>query len=94
MNAWRGKMRRSHTTTVTIGGKEIELELEVNICPAEHDVGIMSSYVDDFEITAVDGKTDKAIITEMNEAIEKEFGDEKFFEKIENEGAAEYDDYD
>jgi hypothetical protein len=37
---------------------EIEVEFEVNVCAAERDVGIMSDYIDDWSISAVDGNTD------------------------------------
>ena len=90
-------MKQLHTTTtVTIDGIDHELELEVNVNPAEHDVGIINTWIDDWEITAVDGNTDKAVILAMHEAVEKEYGDEKFIEKLYDEDAAEvdYDDYD
>lgn len=82
----------THTTTVTIDGVEHELELDVSIAPAEQDVGIMSSYVDDWSITAVDGNTSQSAIDAMHLAIEAEYGDEAFVEKLHNEGAAD-DDY-
>ena len=41
----------------TGNGHELHLELDVTWQGAEPDVGIMGDYVDDFAITAVNGKT-------------------------------------
>jgi ethanolamine utilization microcompartment shell protein EutL len=82
-------MRVNHTTTVTIDGVEHELEVQCDIAPAEHDVGIMSAYIDDWTVTAVDGNTSQSAIDAMHLAIEAEYGDEAFVEKLHNEGAAD-----
>lgn len=37
---------------------EIEVEFEIHVCRAEPDVGIMTAYIDDWSISAVDGVTD------------------------------------
>jgi hypothetical protein len=84
----------THTTTVTIDGNAIEIELELSIAGAEHDVGIMSDYIDDWSVTAVDGNTSQSAIDAMHLAIEAEYGDEAFIDKLLNEGAADRDDGD
>ena len=81
--------------TIELFGAEIELELSVN--PAEHDVGIMGNWIDDWNVTAVDGSTSRSRCDEAISLIEEEFGDEKFIEYLYEQGAAEnpeFDDYD
>jgi hypothetical protein len=82
----------THTTTISIGGIDYEVEVECSIAGAEHDVGIMSAYVDDWHITSVDGETSKEAIDQMHKLIEAEYGDDKFVERLHDEGAAEADD--
>lgn len=84
----------THTTTVTIDGVEHELELSLDLCGAEPDVGIMSDYIDDWSVTAVDGDTSQSAIDAMHLFIEAEYGDEAFIDKLLNEGAADRDDGD
>lgn len=86
----------THTTTVTIDGQDVELELDLHVAGAEHDVGIMSDYIDEWSVTSVDGDTSKERIDAMHEAIEAEYGEEAFLNKLYDEGAAEpdYDGYD
>jgi hypothetical protein len=80
----------NHTTVIF--GDDVELELTVN--PAEHDVGIMGNWIEDWEIISVNGSTDKEVINEMVARIEEEFGDEKFIERLYDEGCAEDPEYD
>lgn len=84
-------MRTTHTTTVTIDGVDHELELSLDIAPAERDVGIMSDYIDDWSVTAVDGDTSQSAIDAMHLAIEAEYGDEAFVDKLYNEDACDVD---
>ena len=45
-------------TFMTPEDGNIEIEFRLDIAAAEPDVGIMSDWVDDWDITAVDGNTD------------------------------------
>lgn len=89
-------MRVTHTTKVTLNGRERELEVTIDVGAAEHDVGIMGDYIDDWSITAVDGLTGDKICAAATRMVEAEYGEEAFVEKLYNEGAVEdvgYDEY-
>jgi hypothetical protein len=87
--------KQTCTTFVNFGGDDIEVELELTIAAAEPDVGIMSDYIDDWSVTAVAGDTDALRCGKMQEAIEAEYGSDRWYDKLHDEGAAEidYDDY-
>lgn len=51
-------------------GREFTVSLNVWLQGAEPDVGIMSSYVDDWEITGFNGRYDKRTISRINKFID------------------------
>lgn len=89
-------MQVTHTTTVTLNGRERELEVKIDVGAAERDVGIMSDYIDDWQIVAVDGLTADKICAAATRMVEAEYGEEAFVDKLYNEGAVDdagYDEY-
>jgi hypothetical protein len=87
--------KQSHSTTVTIDGEDFELELDLELSLPEPDVGLFGVGIDDWTVTSVNGDTDDAVCSRMNDSILNEYGDETFVKKLYNEDAAElyYDDY-
>lgn len=89
-------MRVTHTTKVTLNGRERELEVTIDVGAAERDVGIMSDYIDDWSITAVDGSVNPKVCAAANRMVQAEYGEEAFVDKLYNEGAVDdvgYDEY-
>ncbi len=87
-------MKQTHTTTILDENEnEIELELELEIAPAEYDVGIMRPYIEDWQIVSVNGDISIAKINQTYNLIDREYGEEKFIDKLHNEDAAEIEDY-
>lgn len=91
-------MRTTHTTTVTLNGRDRELEVTIDVCAAERDVGIMNDYIDEWYISAVDGMTNPRIIAAASRMVDAEYGDDAFVQKLYDEGAVDiepdYGDYD
>lgn len=71
------------TVTVSINGTDFDLEAQIDsIQPAEPDVGIMSSYVEDYSLYWADGF---AIPLQLEEdLLDVEGQDEKIREKLDN----------
>ena len=84
----------THTTKVTLDGEEFELELELEIAPAEPDVGISSTWINNWSIISANGNTDQEACVALEQRILDQLGDEGFIYQLEDEGATEpdYDD--
>lgn len=82
------------TTTVSFDGDQgVEVELDLTWASAEPDVGIMGDYIDDWSVEAVEGNQDKHLCADMAQRINDEIGDEKFLEKLYDEGVEADDGY-
>lgn len=82
-------MQDTFTTTITDENEaDMEIELELDLGPAEPDVGIHGPFIDNWSVTAVNGDTSTERCLEIEQYILDEYGDEKFVEKLYDEGAA------
>lgn len=88
-------MTKTVETHVTLndaaGSEDFELEVEVSICSAEPDVGIMSDYIDEWRIISVNGNRDKDLCQTMDTRISDELGDDTFMDQLIDEGATDID---
>jgi hypothetical protein len=82
-------MRKTFTTPVWIEGKSFEVELDLDVVPAEPDVGLFGEGIDDWAVTSVNGDTSDEVCSDMYRKIEAEYGDECFVEKLYEEGACD-----
>lgn len=82
-------MKTTHTTKVILNGRERELEVSIEVGAAERDVGIMSDYIDGWQITAVDGLTGDKLCATATRMVEAEYGEDAFVDKLYEEGAVE-----
>lgn len=83
--------KTTHTTKVF--DEEVEIELDLWICSAEPDVGIMGNWVDDWKVIAVDGNTDRNLCADYDQQIVDYYGEDKWIERLYDEGIADGGDY-
>lgn len=84
-------VQTTHTTRVfdTDGAAGIQVELQLDLGPAEPDVGIPRPYIDNWTVIGVEGNTDETLCLATEQTILDEYDDEAFIQKLYDEGAAD-----
>lgn len=78
------------TSIMRPDGDTVELEIQLELAPAEPDVGISGPFIDNWSIIAVGGVTDAEVCLEAEQWILDDDGSEEaFVERMYEEGAAD-----